>query len=383
MHTNFQDLKDFMDSAIPKIGVSGIDCIIYQDHQEIFRHAAGYSDIENQVPMQPNGLYNLYSASKVVTCVAAMQLIEKGKIALFEPIHKYLPEFEKMLVKTGTFVILPAQKPIRILDLFTMSAGISYELDTPEMRKLFAEKGRDFDTRDFVRALAREPLMFEPGEGWNYSYCHDVLGAVIEAASGMTFGEYLKKNIFDPLGMKDTGFALTAENEHRLQPQYDFNYATRKATRIPSASIGKAGDRHESGGGGLISSCEDYILFADAMACGGVGKNGARILSENSIRLMRKNQLRGNSLKDYRKMVPNEGVGYGLGVSVMIDPAIACSLAPADSFSWGGMGGVQNYFDCENKLSYFVAQHTLKSPKEYLEPYMRTIMYAAVSKPFC
>ena len=99
-----------MDSALPKIDVSGIDCIIYQDHQEIFRHAAGYSDIETRVPMRPDGLYNLYSASKVITCVAAMQLLEKGKIALFEPVHRYLPEFEKMLVKAGTFVILPAKK---------------------------------------------------------------------------------------------------------------------------------------------------------------------------------------------------------------------------------------------------------------------------------
>jgi len=371
-----------MDSALPKIGVSGIDCIIYQDHQEIFRHAAGYSDIENRIPMRPDGLYNLYSASKVITCVAAMQLLEKGKIALFEPVHRYLPEFEKMLVKAGTFVILPAKKTIRILDLFTMTAGISYELDTPEMRKLFAENGRDFDTRDFVRALAREPLMFEPGEGWNYGYCHDVLGAIVEVVSGMTFGQYLRRYIFDPLGMKDTGFALTEANKHRIAPQYDYSYETGKAKRISSDCIGNAGERHESGGGGLISSCEDYILFADALACGGVGKSGARILSENSIRLMRKNHLRGSSLRDYQKMFPSEGVGYGLGVSVLMDPAAACSLAPADSFAWGGMGGVQNYFDCENRLSYFVAQHTLKSPKEYLEPYMRNILYATISKPF-
>lgn len=382
MRVSFQDLRDFMDETVPKIGVSGIDCIIYQNHQEIFRHAAGYGDIEDKEPVRPDALYNIYSATKVVTCVAAMQLVEKGKIALFEPVSKYLPAYANMLVKTGTFVIHPAHKPIRIIDLFTMTSGISYELDTPQMRKLFTEKGRDFDTREFVDTLAGEPLLFEPGNGWNYGYSHDVLGAVIEVASGMSFGEYLKHNIFNPLGMKDTGFTLTEQNMHRIAPQYDYNPETKTVTRVSSDCFGRAGDRHESGGGGLISSCADYILFADALACGGEGKNGARIISENSLRLMRKNQLHDDNLAEYRKMIPGKGSGYGLGVSVLTDPAASYSLAPADSFAWGGIGGVQNYFDIENRLSYFLAQHTLKSPKEYLEPYIKNILYSIISKPF-
>ncbi|WP_251551210.1 serine hydrolase domain-containing protein [Neobacillus muris] len=374
---NFEDLKHFMDT-VNELGVSGIDCIVYQDHNMIFRHAAGYSDIENRIPMQPNALYNIYSATKIITCVAAMQLVEKGKLLLNDPLYFYLPEFKDMKVKSGTFVIKPAKQHIRVVDLFTMCAGLSYELDTPEMRKLIAETSRDFNTRDFVKALAKEPLLFEPGEGWNYSYCHDVLGAVVEAVSGMSFGEYLKKNIFDPLGMEDSGFSVPEEKRGRIAPQYQYSYETESVVRVSSDCIGAAGLRHESGGGGLITTAEDYILFADALACGGIGKNGSKIISENAINLMRRNQLKGKCLSDYREMVVSEGIGYGLGVSVVMDAAAAFRLVPENSFSWGGLGGVQVFIDPANKLSYFVAQHTLYSPKHLIEPKMLNILYSSI-----
>lgn len=374
---NFDDLRNFMDT-VPELGVSGIDCIVYKDHKLIFRYAAGYSDIENQIPMQPNALYNIYSATKIITCVAAMQLVERGKLLLNDPLFLYLPEFKEIKVKRGTFVIKPATQHIRIVDLFTMCAGLSYELDTPEMRKLIADTGRDFSTRDFVRALAKEPLLFEPGEGWNYSYCHDVLGAVIEAVSGMSLGEYLKKNIFDPLGMEDSGFSVAEEKRGRIAPQYQYSYETSSVVRVSNDCIGAAGLRHESGGGGLITTVEDYILFADALACGGVGKNGNKIISENTINLMRRNQLKGQCLSDYREMVLSEGIGYGLGVSVVMDAAAAFRLVPENSFSWGGLGGVQVFIDPANRLSYFVAQHTLYSPKPLMEPKMLNILYSSI-----
>lgn len=374
---NFEALRNFMDT-VPELGVSGIDCIVYKDHELIFRYAAGYSDIENRIPMKQSALYNIYSATKMITCIAALQLVERGKVLLTDPVYTYLPEFKDMKVKSGTFVIKPAARHIRIVDLFTMCAGLSYELDTPEMRKLMAETGRDFSTRDFVRALAKEPLLFEPGEGWNYSYCHDVLGAVIEVVSGMSFGEYLKKNIFEPLGMEDSGFSVPEEKRERIAPQYQYSYETGSVVRVSSDCIGAAGLRHESGGGGLITTAEDYILFADALACGGTGKNGARIISANTINLMRRNQLKGKCLSDYREMVVSEGIGYGLGVSVVMDSAAALRLVPENSFSWGGLGGVQAFIDPANKLSYFVAQHTLYCPKHLFQQKMLNILYSSI-----
>jgi CubicO group peptidase (beta-lactamase class C family) len=290
----------------------------------------------------------------------------------------YLPEFRDMRVKIGTFAIPPAKRHIKIVDLFTMSAGLSYDLDTPEMRTLIAETKGDFNTRDFVRALAKEPLLFEPGEGWNYSYCHDVLGAVIEVVSGMSFGEYLKKHIFDLLGMKDSGFSVPKEKIGRLAPQYRYNYDTHSVQRISSNCLGAAGSRHESGGGGLITTAEDYVLFADALACGGIAANGERILSKNTIVLMRKNQLDEKRLKDFRSMGYAEGLGYGLGVGILIDSAVACSLIPENAFFWGGIGGVQVLIDPSIELSLFVAQHTFGSPTELIKPKMWNILYSSI-----
>lgn len=132
----------------------------------------------------------IYFATKPITCATALQLIERGQLSFTDPLYEYLPEYREMYVKYGTFAISPAKQPIRIVDLFTMCAGLRYDLDIPHLRQLIAETGRDF-----VRALTREPLLFEPGQGWNYSYCHNVLGAVIETVSSMTSGAYLKRNI--------------------------------------------------------------------------------------------------------------------------------------------------------------------------------------------
>jgi len=368
-------LKKLMDSSIEKLGLSGIDCIVYQDHKEIFRHMSGYSEIESKTPMKDDALYNLYSASKMITCVAALQLFEQGKFLLEDPLSRYLPEFGQMKVRRGAFTVLPTQKPIRVVDLFTMMAGFSYQSDTPSVRALKAEKGDNFTTRDFVGALAKEPLLFEPGEDWYYGYCHDVLGAFIEAVSGMNFGDYLKANIFDPLGMKDTGFSVPDEKLHRLAPQYLFNAADGTVSRIPSTRRGMTASHFQSGGGGLISTTADYILFVDALACGGTGKTGARILSPAAIKLMSTNRLSGDALASYHHM-KHPGLGYGLGVAVYENSAAAGSLVPEGSFYWGGIGGVQNLIDPKNRLSYFVAQHTHSSPKTLFMPHMFNALYA-------
>lgn len=376
--TGLKKLEHFINEIPEKFGVPGVDCVIYKSHRQVFRYAAGYFDIEKQIPVRLDALYNIYSATKVVTCVAAMQLVEKGKILLSDPLYEYLPEFKDMRVKRSTFTITPARRHIRIVDLFTMSAGLGYETDTPEVQKLITETKRNFNTRDFVRALAKEPLLYEPGEKWNYSFCHDVLGAVIEAVSGMSFGEYLKKNIFDPLGMENTGFSLPERKLVKLAPQYRFNNDTGTVERISSDCIGAIGLRHESGGGGLIASVEDYILFADALACGGVGANGERVISKNSIDLMRKNHLDDKRLHDFWNMGYSKGIGYGLGVGTVTNSVAACTLAPENVFFWGGVGGVQVLIDPDNELSLFMAQHAIGSPNELIRQRLWNILYSSI-----
>jgi len=372
---NLDALKNYMDEAIPANNMTGVDCIIYQNHKEIFRHTAGYGNMEEKKPIQPNSLFNIYSATKMITCVAALQLFERGKFLLDDPVHKYLPEFQNMKVKYGTYSILPAKNEIKIVDLFAMTSGLTYDRETPSFLQLKAKKGSNFNSHEFMKAHALEPLAHEPGEGWSYGFSHDVLSVLVEVISGMTFEDYLKINIFKPLGIKNASFYLSAENKRLVTPQYGYN-ATGEIERLTDECLGRAGDKHESGGGGLIMSAEDYILFADALACGGVGASGNRIISNRTLDLMATNRLKGKALEDYYRVGATSGNGYGLGVGVIIDSKEALTLVPNGAFTWGGIGGVQNLIDRENRLSYYVSQHLFASPKHLISRQMLTILYA-------
>jgi len=370
------NLRKFMDSSIEKLGLPGIDCIVYRNHEEIFRHMSGYSEPETKTPVKPDAIYHIYSATKVITCTAVLQLVEQGKLLLGDLLSDYLPAFGQMQFRRGSRAFYPAQKAIRIVDLLSMTAGISYDVNTPSTQALLRERGQDFNTEEFVNTLAKEPLLFEPGDNWHYGLCHDILAVVIEKITNMTFGEYLKANIFDPLGMKDTGFFIPEEKLSRRAPLYSFDSRSEAVERVAlTRPRAVAGDRREGGGGGLISTTEDYILFADALACGGIGKTGARILSPASIRLMSSNRLSGAALNSFQ-MMQGPGMGYGLGVGVYDDPVSAGTLVPKGSFFWGGLGGVQDLIDPQNGVSYFVAQHVKNSPKHKLMPYMLNILYS-------
>ena len=367
-------LNEFLDEAVPRVGTSGIDCVIYQNHCQVYRHASGYMDVKNQIPVAPNALYNIYSATKIMTSVALMQLLEKGKLQLREPLELYLPEFSNMKVKYGTFTLLPAANKIRIIDLLKMTSGISYDSDSPSIRELLQTHPRASVTNAlFVKAISREPLQFEPGTHWQYGYNCEILGRLIEVISGETLGNYMKKNIFEPLGMTDTGFYVPEEKKKRIAPQYVYDPSTHGLSQISSETWSVLG---ESGGGGIITTVDDYITFADAIACGGVGKTKNRILSENSIKLMGENQLNETCLEDFHKVKPDMGIGWGLGMSVIFDPSAALTLAPAHSLSWGGLGGCMNQIDPVNKLSLFVAMHAISAPKDKFLPNILNILYS-------
>ena len=173
--------------------------------------------------------------------------------------------------------------------------------------------------------------------------------------------------------MTDTGFYVPEEKKKRIAPQYVYDPSTHGLSQISSETWSVLG---ESGGGGIITTVDDYITFADAIACGGVGKTKNRILSENSIKLMGENQLNETCLEDFHKVKPDMGIGWGLGMSVIFDPAAALTLAPAHSLSWGGLGGCMNQIDPVNKLSLFVAMHAISAPKDKFLPNILNILYS-------
>ncbi len=377
---NVSELTRFLDS-LPERGIPGVDMTVHIGGREVFRHAAGYADRESKRPVAPGTLYNLYSVSKVITCAAALQLFEKGLFLLTDPLDDYLPEFGHMMVRCkkgdGTEDICPATRKITIQDLFTMSAGLTYNLGSTAIRDAIAATDGRGPTREIVRAIAKDPLAFEPGSHWNYSLCHDVLGGLIEVVSGQAFGAYLRGHVFAPAAMADTGFRLPEGKQSRLAAQYRFNDATRTAARIPPSNPYAVASEYESGGAGLISSLEDYIKFADALANDGVAATGERILSRAAIDLMRGNCLDAARLTDFN-WPQMAGYGYGLGVRTMMDRARGGSLGPVGEFGWGGAAGAYVLIDPQNRIAVYYAQHMLNNQEPYVHPRLRNLVYAGL-----
>jgi len=376
---DFTDLKTFLDK-ITQWRIPGADCAVYYQNKPVFRYMSGYADMAAQTPISTDNLYNLYSVSKVVTCVAALQLLEKGIYLLNDPVDEYLPEFKQMFIQQenadGQTKLIPARNAIKIQDLFTMSAGLTYNLKTPAIQAVRKATQNRCPTRDIIRAIASEPLVFEPGSHWNYSLCHDVLGALIEVLSGKKFNDYLKENLFQPLGMNSTGFKLTEDRRARMARQYFFNDEKNLAEEISLENAYQIGSEYESGGAGLISSVDDYIRFANALGNGGIAPNGERILSRHTIDLMRTNHLT-EALTDFN-WIQMAGYGYGLGVRTMIDRAKGGSLSPIGEFGWGGAAGAYVLIDPDNRIAVFYAQHLLNNQEPYVHPRIRNIVYSCL-----
>ena len=380
---NFQPLKDFMDHYIPMLGVPGTDIVIYKDHEEIFRYQSGFDNLREKTPVRPDALYHMYSCTKVATCVAATQLIERGEILATDPIYAYFPEYKNIKIKTknpdGSETISPAKNVLTIEHLLTMTGGLDYNLARPGILRVIKETDGRAPTLDIVRALAEDPFDFEPGTGYQYSLCLDVIGGLVELVSGMSLGDYMKANIFDPLGMKDTSFGMTEEKKLRLATQYAFDPATGRAYEIPKEQNNFAfGTEYQSGGAGLISSVNDQILFADALANYGVGKSGNRILSRFGVELMSANHLSPEVLKTL-DMAQARGYGYGYGVRANIDPASGGNLSPVGEFGWDGARG--SYFSCDpkNRLAFFYAEH-MGGLHPVILPRLRNIVYSCIGE---
>ncbi len=369
---DFKSLTVFLDS-LPEKGIPGTDCIIYHKHKEVYRYQSGYADKEAQIPVRPGLLYNLYSATKPVTCVAALSLYEKGLFKLSDPLYAYIPEYKNMYIKEHG-EIRPAKNPITIRDLFTMCAGFDYNIRSKSITDIKKATNQKAPTLSVVRALSKEPLSFEPGTRWQYGLSHDVLGGLIEVASGKTLGEYCRKQIFEPLGMKDTSFLPVPEKAEKMAPLYMYFEEKQKAEKISTHNVFRLGSEYESGGGGLISSVDDYISFAAALAAGGKGEKGELILSRGTVELMRTNQLSDSVLPSF--IWPQmEGYGYGLGVRTMLNPKASPFDGKTGEFGWGGAAGAYVMMDPDRELSVFYAQHMLESMEAYVHPRLRQYVY--------
>ena len=342
----FEKLIQFCDSFLP-MGLPGYDLAVYKEGKCILRHMNGYNNIDKQTKMNGTERYYIYSCSKPITCTAALQLWEKGLFSLEDKLSDYMPEFKEMMVLTSDG-IRPAKNPILVKHLFEMTAGFSYDLKTPYLLKCRKETNGKCPTRETIKYLAKEPLLFEPGTRYEYSLCHDVLAALVEVVSKEKFEIYVQKNIFDVLEMRDSTFMLEQKDLFTLAEQYCFRDNT--IINVGKQNSYKIGNEYASGGAGCISTVDDYMKFLE-------GLRKHILLNPDTVRLMQTDRLSEKQKVSYE--MRNE-YGYGLGVR--------CSKGDDKNidFGWGGAACAYLAVDTKNEISIFFGTHLLNSPVQGL-----------------
>ncbi len=394
---DFTYLKQFMDKlALEKSPGNAIE--IFKDGKRVFKYAAGLSDVENNVSMTGEEYFNIYSCSKITTVTAAMQLIERGIIIPSDPLSDYIPEYKEMYVKDENGNVDKAKNVITVADLFRMTAGFTYDLSSGGIKKARELTGGKMDTATVARCIASDVLSFEPGTKWQYSLCHDVLAGLVSIVSGMPFREYVKKNIFEPLGMKDTVYHTTPEIEAKTAEQYTFvpngsdeNFDVVEAQMFGNATDGRLknigkkvngfilGPEYDSGGAGITTTVSDYNKLLTALANFGLGLSGERILARGSVELLRTNTL-SDKLLPYFSWRQLKGYGYGYGVRTLIDKAAAGSVGNIGEFGWGGAAGATALVDPKIDMAFFFVQHTCNPREEYYQPRLRNVVYNCIER---
>lgn len=351
----FEHLKRFCDSFL-EAGLPGFDIAVYKSGNCLFRHINGYSDIENRIKMNGKERYNIYSCSKPITCTAALQLYEKGMFSLEDKLSDFMPEFSVMSVKTEKGTV-KAQNPILIKHLFEMTAGFSYNTASESLLRCRRETGGRCPTREAMKYLAEEPLLFEPGDRWEYSLCHDVLAALVEVLSGQKFEEYVKENIFDILDMPNSTFMLPESEIETITPQYRFENG--KPVNVGKHIVAyKLGGEYASGGAGAVSTVDDYIKFLEGLRTG-------KLIKSDTLRLMTADRLTDRQKRTYWL---NATHGYGLGVKT--------PKADSHDFGWGGAANAYFAVDPGNEISVYLGAHMLSSPTQGIRNMIFRYVYA-------
>lgn len=337
-------------------------CVIHKG-DEVYRREFGMADAEKNIPMTRDSIFRCYSMTKPITSAAVMTLVETGRLALFDTVSTYLPGFQnqKVLTENG---LIPVKREVTIRDLLDMTAGVTYpdtsfpagEYMQNMIDKYYAdlEQGVPANTYDLANLIGRQPLEFQPGEGWRYSFCADILGAVIEVITGQKFSDYLKETIFQPLGMIDTDFYVPEEKQNRFMQNYEYNEDTKKLEPCTWQHLGLSymhlkQPAFESGGAGLVSTIDDYSRFTQMMLHNGT-YHGVRILSRKSIEYMTTNHLTEQQLKMY-DWDALYGYGYGNLMRQMVDVHASGGLGSIGEFGWDGWLGSYVAMDPKEDLT--------------------------------
>lgn len=354
--------------------------------------AQGLMDVERNKPVCRDTVFRIYSMTKPITSIAMMQLYEQGRFLLDDPVHKYIPTWRNRRVyKSGVypdFQTTPALSTMTIRDLFTHMSGLTYgfmnrtNVDAA-YRELGLDGSRDLTMETLVNQLAELPLEFSPGTAWNYSVSTDVLGYLVQLLADQPFDEYLREHIFDPLDMPDTGFHVRDDQLDRFAACYQHQPGDQcKLQDDPETSPFRRKGRFLSGGGGLVSTVDDYFHFAQAL-CQGGELRGKRIIGRKTLEFMRSNHLPGNqdlpglAVGSFSE-APYDGTGFGLGFSVKTDVAKSRTNGSAGEYGWGGLASTNFFVDPVEELVMIFMTQLIPSSSYPIRQELRAIVNGAL-----
>ena len=356
--------------------------------------SGGHADVEDAAPVEHDTIFRVYSMTKPITSVAALMLWEEGAFELKDPVSRFIPSFaDARVFRSGSAVspvTEPAVEPIRMWHLFTHTAGLTYGFHhVHPTDAIYRASGwewgspRGLDLAGACDAWAAMPLVNQPGTAFNYSVATDVLGRVVEVLSGQTLEQFLDERILGPLAMDDTGFFVPEDQRHRLASLYVPSTRDHTARRMNrTEDVKDSTPTFLSGGGGLMSTAGDYLRFADMLRREGE-VDGVRLLSPRTVRYLRQNHLPGGVDLDAfgnRTFAETslDGVGFGLGVSVVIDPVKSKVPGSVGEFGWGGAASTAFLVDPVEDLVLLFLTQLLPSSTWPIRPQLKQLVYQAL-----
>ena len=381
-----ENIRSYLDETYVKDGkYVGTLTLVARKGKIAYLDSLGLMDRENKKPMQEDAIFRIYSMTKAVTSISIMQLYEKSKFRLDDPVHWYIPSWKKLRVyESGIYPNFLTSRPKRhmtIRDLLSHMSGLTYDFMyrtnvDAAYRKTKVQQANNL--QEFVDILSELPLEFSPGDKWNYSVATDVLGHLVEVMSGMKLDEYFQKYIFGPLDMVDTGFSCPEDKLDRLASLYEHNpKGEPRLLEIPFLNT-----KMFSGGGGLFSTMSDYYNFTSMILNQGEF-NGKRLIGRKTIDLMATNHLPDG--KDLTEMsessfseTPYAGVGFGLGFSVMLDPAKSQSLSDVGEYGWGGAASTVFFINPKEDMLVIFLTQLLPSSTYQVRRELRSLIYSAL-----
>jgi CubicO group peptidase (beta-lactamase class C family) len=384
-------IEGWMQRQISQGRLAGIEVLIHRRGHTVFHRCDGKCDLVRKADATPETIYRIYSMTKPLTAVAIMMLYEEGRFQLDDPISRYVPDFAHQRVFTGggygAVMTEPARRDITFRDLLTHTSGLTYAFmqATPVDAIYRAQKlelpGSLEPLGEVVGRLAKVPLIAQPGTEWNYSISSDVLGHLVAVISGRPFDEFLRERVIRPLGMVDTDFFVPPDKVNRFAANYERGPDGRpRLIEDPEASRFLQSPKAPSGGGGLVGTARDYMRFCLMLLNRGA-YGSTRLLGRKTVELMTTNHLNGDmaAMGQPRFAESNyHGIGFGLGFSVMLDPAKAQIVGSGGEYAWGGMASTAFWVDPQEDMAVVMMTQLTPSSTYPIRRELRVLAYQAI-----